>query len=258
MNAYITPPGAQGLALHADPHDVFVLQAFGRKHWEVHAAPGEPEREPIEADVGPGDCIYMPTGTPHAATTGTRLSGHLTVGIHVTPWRDVLADVWRSLETDPALDDALPVGWTEDPSGSPSRVTVAPADLRASLDRRGRRRGDRRDAIRRFLSTRAQSLRGVLVHRRRSARSTTAPCSRVVPGSVCELRRDGEIAHRAPGRPPAGDARLVGARDAEVASADTLTVRDLTRYSPTRRRDWSSRGVWSARAAPDRHPVGRR
>ncbi len=64
MNAYITPPGAQGLALHADPHDVFVLQAFGRKHWEVHAAPGEPEREPLDADVGPGDCIYMPTGTP--------------------------------------------------------------------------------------------------------------------------------------------------------------------------------------------------
>ena len=63
VNAYITPPGAQGLALHADPHDVFVLQAFGRKHWEVHAAPGEPEREPLEADVGPGDCIYMPTGT---------------------------------------------------------------------------------------------------------------------------------------------------------------------------------------------------
>ena len=39
VNAYITPAGAQGLALHADPHDVFVLQAFGRKRWEVHAAP---------------------------------------------------------------------------------------------------------------------------------------------------------------------------------------------------------------------------
>ena len=45
VNAYITPPGAQGLALHADPHDVFVLQAFGRKHWEVHAAPGERARD---------------------------------------------------------------------------------------------------------------------------------------------------------------------------------------------------------------------
>ena len=40
VNAYMTPPGAQGLPLHDDPHDVFVLQAFGRKSWEVHAAPG--------------------------------------------------------------------------------------------------------------------------------------------------------------------------------------------------------------------------
>ena len=39
VNAYITPPGAQGLDLHEDAHDVFVLQAFGRKRWEVHAAP---------------------------------------------------------------------------------------------------------------------------------------------------------------------------------------------------------------------------
>lgn len=44
VNAYITPPGAQGLDLHEDAHDVFVLQAFGRKHWEVHAAPSEGAR----------------------------------------------------------------------------------------------------------------------------------------------------------------------------------------------------------------------
>ena len=35
VNAYITPPGSRGLAVHSDAHDVFVLQAFGRKHWEV-------------------------------------------------------------------------------------------------------------------------------------------------------------------------------------------------------------------------------
>ena len=133
VNAYITPPGAQGLALHADPHDVFVLQAFGRKHWEVHAAPGEPEREPLEADVGPGDCIYMPTGTPHAATTGTVLSGHLTVGVHVTSWRDVLADVWRSLEEDPAFDEALPVGWTQDPTRFAALLRTHLGTLRASI-----------------------------------------------------------------------------------------------------------------------------
>ena len=139
VNAYITPPGAQGLALHADPHDVFVLQAFGRKHWEVHAAPGEQARDPLEADLGPGDCIYMPTGTPHAATTGDVLSGHLTVGVHVVTWSDVLADVWRSLADDPALDEAIPVGWTADPG--PVRRPVAPTARHARLRAGRRRRG---------------------------------------------------------------------------------------------------------------------
>ena len=46
VNAYITPGGAQGLELHADPHDVFVLQAFGRKRWQIHAAPGQRARAP--------------------------------------------------------------------------------------------------------------------------------------------------------------------------------------------------------------------
>jgi hypothetical protein len=45
VNAYVTPPGAQGLALHEDPHDVFVLQAFGRSGGRCTRA-GEAPREP--------------------------------------------------------------------------------------------------------------------------------------------------------------------------------------------------------------------
>ena len=36
VNAYITPPGAQGFATHVDSHDVFVVQVFGTKHWLIH------------------------------------------------------------------------------------------------------------------------------------------------------------------------------------------------------------------------------
>jgi lysine-specific demethylase/histidyl-hydroxylase NO66 len=191
VNAYITPPGAQGLALHSDPHDVFVLQAFGRKHWEVHAAPNEPERDPLEADVGPGDSIYMPTGTPHAASTGEVLSGHLTVGVHVATWRDVLTDVWGSLEGDPILDEALPVGWTEDPTGFADLLRARLGAVVSALDTV--------DAdvvtdarIRRFLSTRAQLLRGVLVQRRFLDAIDDDTVLTVRPGAVCECRRDGD------------------------------------------------------------------
>lgn len=189
VNAYITPPGTQGLALHSDSHDVFVLQAFGHKHWEVHAARGEPDRAPLQVDVGPGDCIYMPTGTPHAATTGYELSGHLTVGVHVARWRDVLADVWRSLEDDPALDEALPVGWTMDPSVFADRLRARLEALGSALH--GVDAEEVTEArIRRFLSTRAQLLRGVLVQGQ--ALEAIADDSLLTrrPGSVCDVRRD--------------------------------------------------------------------
>ena len=35
-NAYLTPPGSQGFAVHSDSHDVFVFQTHGTKLWEVH------------------------------------------------------------------------------------------------------------------------------------------------------------------------------------------------------------------------------
>ena len=117
VNAYVTPPGAQGLALHDDPHDVFVLQTFGRKSWEIHAAPGEPERDPIRAEIGPGDCVYMPTGTPHAASTQHTLSGHLTVGVHVVSWREVVRAAVDRVISDPALGEAIPAGWPRDLDG---------------------------------------------------------------------------------------------------------------------------------------------
>ena len=160
-NAYITPPGAQGLELHDDPHDVFVLQAFGTKSWEVHEAPGEPEREPIRAEIRPGDCIYMPTGTPHAASTQRSLSGHLTIGVHVVAWKDVLRDAMKALEADPSLAQPIPAGWTSDPEAFArelsERLTQAGSAL-SNLDTR-----EIVDArLERFLSTRLPLLRGGL------------------------------------------------------------------------------------------------
>ena len=163
-NAYITPPGAQGLELHDDPHDVFVLQAFGTKSWEVHEAPGEPSREPMRAEITPGDSIYMPTGTPHAASTQRSLSGHLTIGVHVVAWRDLLRDAMKALEADPSLAESIPAGWISDPESFANALTERLRRAGSSLSAL-----DARPIVvarlERFLSTRLPLLRGGLADR---------------------------------------------------------------------------------------------
>jgi hypothetical protein len=226
VNAYVTPPGAQGLALHEDPHDVFVLHAFGRKHWEVHAAPGEPSREPLQAVLEPGDCIYMPKGTPHAAATQDALSGHLTVGVHVTSWRDVVADAWRRVERDPSLGEPVPAGWLRDPD----RLA---GELASRLEALGERLGrvEAADVVRarvdRFLTTRNPTLRGALVDEIALGAIGDATVVWRRPGSVCELRRSGDRLSVL-----LGDRRLdvpgwLEPALRRVAEAETLRVGDL-------------------------------
>jgi cupin superfamily protein len=191
VNAYITPAGAQGLELHDDPHDVFVLQAFGIKSWEIHAAPAEHEREPIHAQIAPGDCIYLPTGTPHAASTQRSISGHLTVGVHVVAWRDLVRAAFARVASDPTLAEPVPAGWPADPEG-------LARELGERLERAGARlgateaRGLVEERFERFLSTRLPLIRGALVDR--AALQRISDATRLVrrDGSICELRIRGD------------------------------------------------------------------
>jgi bifunctional lysine-specific demethylase and histidyl-hydroxylase NO66 len=191
VNAYVTPAGAQGLELHDDPHDVFVLQAFGRKSWEIHTAPGEDEREPLRAEIGPGDCIYMPTRTPHAASTQRSLSGHLTVGVHVVAWRELVRAALERIAADASLDEPVPPGWPADLEGlerSLRERLEAAGDALEAVDAR-----DIVDArLDRFLSTRPPLIRGALVDQ--GALDGIADGSRLArrDGSICVLRIRGD------------------------------------------------------------------
>jgi bifunctional lysine-specific demethylase and histidyl-hydroxylase NO66 len=115
-NAYITPPGARGFGAHEDSHDVFVLQSYGAKQWQVHDRHDLPPSRPplIDALVAAGDTLYIPAGFPHSASTQERASAHITIGILALRWSDLLNETVRILETDPALDEPLPLRFAEE------------------------------------------------------------------------------------------------------------------------------------------------
>lgn len=100
VNAYFTPRAAQGLPVHHDTHDVFVLQVSGQKRWLVYepalelplrnqkysgemGGPGEAVHDLV---LRPGDMLYLPRGWLHEALTSDTDSLHLTVGINVVTW----------------------------------------------------------------------------------------------------------------------------------------------------------------------------
>ena len=226
VNAYVTPPGAQGLDLHEDPHDVFVLQAFGRKAWEVHPAPGEPRRDPVHATIEPGDCIYMPQGTQHAAAAQETVSGHLTVGVHVATWRDVMARVWRLVERDGAFDEPLPLGWHRDPEAAERLMEDKLGVARRELTRLSARELADSHASD-FLSTRASLLRGGLTDVLELGAIDDDTAVERRRGSVCALRgRDDRLVVLL------GDRRLQMPSWLEpamrrIADAERFRVRDL-------------------------------
>ena len=163
INAYITPPQNRGFAPHYDVHDVFVLQVSGRKRWRIHepvvpdplrqpelgevAAPRSPraaETEPlIDTVLEPGDALYLPRGTIHAAEALGETSIHLTVGIHPVTRYTLRAAAARAR---PGRDRscARRCRWGSTSATrpcSPPQLDATVAALRAHLDARRCRRG---------------------------------------------------------------------------------------------------------------------
>lgn len=158
VNSYLTPNLSQGLNLHYDTHDVFVVQIVGSKRWTVRR-PHKPrlptpeqewalltteEREGILAedrdeeltlDMQAGDCLYLPRGFLHAAQSTSELSVHLTIAVYprlrrdlVRAYLDVLTakDPWLREESRPSTQTDLHALGDE--------LTVAVARLQSMLD----------------------------------------------------------------------------------------------------------------------------
>src|SRR4051794_24901214 len=129
INAYVTPPQAQGFSDHYDVHDVFVLQVAGEKRWFIrepvfrHPTRDQPwtdrraaveaaarQKPLIDVVLRPGDVLYLPAGILHAAQAFGDTSGHLTVGVHTWTRAHLLTELLRQLQDAEALREPLPLG----------------------------------------------------------------------------------------------------------------------------------------------------
>ncbi|GAB3197746.1 hypothetical protein GCM10027062_10130 [Nocardioides hungaricus] len=182
-NAYLTPPGSQGFAVHSDSHDVFVLQTAGAKLWEVHGQDG-----PEDVLLEPGLSLYLPTGTPHAARAQETVSLHVTIGVNQLTWRGLvertLTDVLAGVP-----DEHLPAGYLD----APTPLSAALAERLAGLAEEVRRLDASAAVeaeIRRFLTTRPPRLPGGLHDVLGSVSASTVLRRR--PGHPCVLLDRGE------------------------------------------------------------------
>jgi len=153
MISFATTGG--GVGPHLDSYDVFLIQASGRRRWQIGPAPapqfvdGLPLRilqswTPTETiEVGPGDLLYLPPGWGH---DGVALDPCTTwsVGFR-TPARDEFLQAWLGDLAD-RLSDARtsatqnPIGRTRgntryrDPGRQPTaQPAMIPPDLQAAL-----------------------------------------------------------------------------------------------------------------------------
>lgn len=124
-NVYITPGSAKGFTPHYDVHEVLVLQIAGRKRWQLYEPViplphrtqlfrpdlynGQAPMAEIELDAG--DFLYLPRGVLHSTTTAESFSAHVTIGITVYTWADLIKELLNSAVDEEEMRRALPPGF---------------------------------------------------------------------------------------------------------------------------------------------------
>ena len=220
-NAYLTPPGSQGFAVHSDSHDVFVFQTHGHKQWEIHT-----DGRVDDVRLEPGLSMYLPTGTPHAARAQDAVSLHVTLGINQVTWRGLVEETVREVLAD-VPDTHLPAGYLDQPAELAAGLRARLGDV-AEAVRRIDADAAAADRVQRFLTTRSARLRGGLrdVVAVRDLADDTRLARR--PGSPCVLvDHDGRLRLLLGDRTLDVPARLRAALE-QVRAADVLTPADLS------------------------------
>jgi ribosomal protein L16 Arg81 hydroxylase len=161
-HVYLTPPSAQGLGIHFDYMDVFVIQLAGEKRWKVwewtdrlpvrqgtKLLPTD-ELPPLKWDLTlkKGDVLYIPRGVIHEACTTDQYSLHLSLSVYPATWTDLLLP---ALQASPLARSPIAPGVV----CSEEKIAQAQTTLRMLLDQLAQP-----DALRRAISAvRSETLR---------------------------------------------------------------------------------------------------
>ena len=128
-NIYMTPAHSQGFKAHYDGHDVLVLQVEGTKEWRIYDTPvhlplEEQGFNPHDVPIGeltdsfvlePGDMVYVPRGLTHDAVSTDQTSLHITTGLMMRSWADVMVEAVRKMAlNDVAFREGLPPGYANE------------------------------------------------------------------------------------------------------------------------------------------------
>lgn len=239
-NLYWTPSGAQGFDAHFDTHEVFVLQLEGAKTWRLYCSgrtlplveerlsvPKDQLGTPREVHLQAGDVLYIPRGHVHEAFTSEVSSLHLTVGINVHRWADLLHEALADVTgRDERLRESLPPG------------TLSGKELTTALRDRFRQvlevlvEGARAESAVRLLGDRFFGQLQVLPddHSVPFVKGDSLTLDTVLrrrPGTICRVVRDGEwVIIQFPGGQVGGPPKIASALHF-VASADRFPVRAL-------------------------------
>lgn len=121
INLYASWGTESGFKLHADSHDVIVLQLAGNKQWTIH---GPTRINPLEGDnfeppltgqkpawsgvLGDGDVLYIPRGWPHIVAPTGQPSLHLTIGLTQPTGSGFLRWLAQELDKEPEVRATIP------------------------------------------------------------------------------------------------------------------------------------------------------
>ena len=236
-NLYLTPGGAQGFDAHYDPHEVLVLQLDGSKTWRLYGparplpladerfqGPKDDLGAPREVRLEAGDLLYLPRGHVHEAFTSEVPSLHLTLGVNVYRWADLLHEALASLaRRDEQFRMSVPPGLL----GGQAMPDALRGQFLALLDSLTRD-ADPDDALRRLGDRFFESL-AVMPDGRPIPTGAEPPLGPETvleksPGAICRVLRDGGwVVIEFPGGRVGGPAKIAAALEF-VAATDRFPV----------------------------------